>query len=162
MRQIAAATADQSCTSPPSHPLAKRSLKPMQRLLWKQPYPDSEPILHGRADRIDALEVAVEENPAYAPSLMASEANVEAMEQEMTHAMENGDPAQAEKIFNQILRLAAPEKQKRNALLLMGRNLEVEAKTACQSSRRLRAIRQPLPDRPRGSGNAAAPGPDLS
>ncbi|MEI8292719.1 MAG: tetratricopeptide repeat protein [bacterium] len=96
--------------------------------------PTSSPSTMAVPIEFDALEVEVEDNPAYAPSLMASQANVQALEQEMTHAMENGDPAGAEKLFNQILRLAAPEKQKRNALLLTGRNLEEKQKQPAKAA----------------------------
>jgi TolA-binding protein len=96
--------------------------------------PTGNPTGMAEPIEFDALEVELEENPAYAPSLMASEASVEALEQEMQMAMDNGDPAQAEKLFNQILRLSAPDKQKRNALLIMGRNLEEKQKQPAKAA----------------------------
>jgi len=103
---------------------------PLQNSLTPSGVPSNmaEPI------EFDALEVELEENPAYSPSLMASEASVKSLEQEMQMAMDNGDLAQAEKLFNQILRLAAPEKQKRNALLTMGRNLEEKQKQPAKAA----------------------------
>jgi TolA-binding protein len=82
----------------------------------------------------DALETELEENPAYATSLMASEASTEALSEEMQQDLENGDLALAEKKFNQILRLAAPEKQKGKVLLIMGRNLEEKQKQPAKAA----------------------------
>lgn len=96
--------------------------------------PSSSPSGMAVPIEFDALEVELEENPAYAPSLMASGASVEALEQEMQQAIENGDPALSEKLFNQILRLAAPEKQKRSAILLMGRDLEEKQKQSAKAA----------------------------
>jgi tetratricopeptide (TPR) repeat protein len=96
--------------------------------------PTSPPTGMAVPIEFDALEVEIDENPAYAPSLMASGASVEALEQEMRQAMENGDPALSQKLFNQILRLAAPEKQKRNAILLMGQNLDEKQKQPAKAA----------------------------
>lgn len=96
--------------------------------------PTGSPSTMAEPIQFDALEVEVEDNPAYAPSLLASAANIEALEQEMQTAINNGDFPQAEKIFNQILRLAAPEKQKRNAILIMGRTLEEKQKQPAKAA----------------------------
>ncbi len=96
--------------------------------------PSSSPSGMAVPIEFDALEVELDENPAYAPSLMASGASVEALEQEMQRAIENGDSALSEKLFNQILRLAAPEKQKRSAILLMGRDLEEKQKQSAKAA----------------------------
>jgi len=96
--------------------------------------PTSSPSSLAVPIEFDALEVELEENPSYAPNLLASGASIEALEQQMHQAIENGDPAEAEKLFNQILRLAAPEKQKRNALFHMGRNLEEKQKQPAKAA----------------------------
>ena len=125
---IAPDAAPQSAASPAL--MESHAAPPLQNSLT----PTSSPSGMAVPIEFDALEVELDENPAYAPSLMASGASVEALEQEMQQAIENGDPAQAEKLFNQILRLSAPEKQKRNALLLMARNLEDKQKQPAKAA----------------------------
>jgi TolA-binding protein len=125
---ISPETAPQSATAPAL--VESHAAPPLQNTLT----PTSSPSSMAVPIEFDALEVELEENPAYAPSLLASGASVEALEQEMQQAMENGDSAQAEKLFNQILRLSAPEKQKHNALLLMGRNLEDKQKQPAKAA----------------------------
>lgn len=72
----------------------------------------------------DALEVELEENPEYAPSLRASAESIEGLQQDIQTALQNGDTPLAEKLFNELLRLGAPDVQKRDAMLVMARQLE--------------------------------------
>ena len=126
--QIAPDAAPQSASAPAL--MESHAAPPLQNTLT----PTASPSGMAVPIEFDSLEVELEENPAYAPSLLASGASVAALEQEMQQAIENGDSAQAEKLFNQILRLSAPEKQKRNALLLMGRNLEDKQKQPAKAA----------------------------
>lgn len=82
----------------------------------------------------DEIEVDLVENPNYASGFLASGASVEALQNEMDQAIAAGDALAAEKAFNEVLRAAAPDKQKRTAILKMGRFLEENHKQPAKAA----------------------------
>jgi tetratricopeptide (TPR) repeat protein len=82
----------------------------------------------------DALEVDVEENPEYAPSLRASAAAIDGLQTDIQHALQDGNPPLAEKLFNELLAIGSPLEKKRGAILTMARNLDEKQKQPAKAA----------------------------
>jgi outer membrane protein assembly factor BamD (BamD/ComL family) len=76
----------------------------------------------------DDLESEVEEDLGLVPDRAGEVASVKSMEIEIQQALELGDTALAEKLFDRLMRLGAPTSRKRDAILRMGRQLEEQQK----------------------------------
>lgn len=78
-------------------------------------------------DSLEA-ETEIEEDLGLIPNRAGEAASVKSMEIEIQQALEMGDTALAEKLFDKLMRLGAPTARKRDAILRMGRQLDEQQK----------------------------------
>jgi TolA-binding protein len=78
--------------------------------------------------QFDSLETELEEDLGLSGDRVGEAASVKSMEIEIQQALDANDPALAEKLFAQLMRLGAPTSRKRDAMLRMGRQLEENQK----------------------------------
>jgi TolA-binding protein len=78
--------------------------------------------------QFDSLETDVEEDLGLSGDRVGEAASVKSMEIEIQQALDANDPALAEKLFAQLMRLGAPTSRKRDAMLRMGKQLEEKQK----------------------------------
>mgnify|MGYP006268144471 CR=1 FL=1 len=98
--------------------------------------PASSVPLSGKVDsssipspiQFDSLETDVEEDLGLSGDRVGEAASVKSMEIEIQQALDANDPALAEKLFAQLMRLGAPTSRKRDAMLRMGKQLEEKQK----------------------------------
>lgn len=80
------------------------------------------------AIQFDSLETDIEEDLGLSSDRVGEAASVKSMEIEIQQALDANDPALAEKLFAQLMRLGAPTSRKRDAMLRMGKQLEEKQK----------------------------------
>ena len=80
------------------------------------------------------IETDIEEDLGLNPNRTGEAASVKSMEIEIQQALEMGDTALAEKLFDQLMRLGAPTARKRDAMLRMGRQLEDQQKQPAKAA----------------------------
>lgn len=78
--------------------------------------------------QFDSLETEVEDDLGLGGDRVGEAASVKSMEIEIQQALEMNDPALAEKLFTQLMRLGAPTSRKRDAMLRMGKQLDENQK----------------------------------
>ena len=78
--------------------------------------------------QFDSLDTEVEEDLGLSGDRVGETASVKSMEIEIQQALDANDPALAEKLFAQLMRLGAPTSRKRDAMLRMGKQLEEKQK----------------------------------
>lgn len=120
---------------PNSEPAAAPSAPSMQEFAAPPSKPSS---LSDKAEfstipapiEFDSLEseTEIEEDLGLLPNRAGEAASVKSMEIEIQQALELGDTALAEKLFDKLMRLGAPTARKRDAILRMGRQLDEQQK----------------------------------
>ena len=78
--------------------------------------------------QFDSLETELEDDLGLGGDRVGEAASVKSMEIEIQQALEMNDPALAEKLFAQLMRLGAPTSRKRDAMLRMGKQLDEKQK----------------------------------
>ena len=78
--------------------------------------------------QFDSLETEVEDDLGLGGDRVGEAASVKSMEIEIQQALDANDPALAEKLFAQLMRLGAPTSRKRDAMLRMGKQLDEKQK----------------------------------
>ncbi|MFZ9919617.1 MAG: tetratricopeptide repeat protein [Terrimicrobiaceae bacterium] len=85
------------------------------------------------AIQFDSLETDVEEDLGLSGDRVGEAASVKSMEIEIQQALDANDPALAEKLFAQLMRVGAPTSRKRDAMLRMGKQLEEKQKQSAKA-----------------------------
>jgi TolA-binding protein len=78
--------------------------------------------------QFDSLETELEDDLGLGGDRVGEAASVKSMEIEIQQALDANDPALAEKLFAQLMRLGAPTSRKRDAMLRMGKQLDEKQK----------------------------------
>lgn len=97
----------------------------------------------------ESIAVDLDEEPALAPSLLsAASSDVNSLKSEMDQALAAGDAVLAEGIFNEILALPTPSRQKRDAMLTMARHFDETAPNPAKAAVIYEQLAQAFPDDP--------------
>jgi tetratricopeptide (TPR) repeat protein len=97
----------------------------------------------------ESIAVDLDEEPGLAPSLLsAASSDVTSLKSEMDQALAAGDPVLAEGIFNEILSLPTPSRQKRDAMVTMARHFDETAPNPAKAAIIYEQLVQAFPDDP--------------